>query len=67
MLRKHVGCPGTKVIKLFSCSARLSMKFFPLNNYWHFTMYERGKNILGLTGPGAGGGEFLGVFILISI
>ena len=30
-------------------------------------MYDRENNILGLTGPGAGGGEFLGVFILISI
>ena len=73
MLRRHVGCPGPKVIKLFSCSARLSMKFFPLI-YVEMPIIVgilpcmSGKNnILGLTGPGAGGGEFLGVFILISI
>ena len=73
MLRRHVGCAGPKVIKLFSCSARLSMKFFPLI-YVEMPIIVgilpcmSGKNnILCLTGPGAGGGEVLGVFILISI
>ena len=49
--------PGPEVLKLFPCSNQLSMKFFLLinvknaNNCWHFNIYERENNILGLSAP----------------
>ena len=58
-LSESVFLPGLEVIKLFSCSAQLSMKFSPLidvkmptivgiltsmsGNCWHFNKYEREK------------------------
>ena len=49
--------PGPEVIKLFSCSAQLSMKFFLLINVKMptivgiLTLMSRKNNILGLTEP----------------
>ena len=47
---------GPEVIKLFSCSAELSMKLFLLINVkmptiWHFNIYEQENSILGLSEP----------------
>ena len=63
--------PGLKVIKLFSCSTRLSMEFFLLIKVKIPTIVGiltsmRGKNsILGLSEPKKA--EFLDSFILMSI
>ena len=60
-----------KIIKLFSCSAQLSMKFFLLINVKMPTTvgiltFMSGKNsIIGLSEPRKA--EFLDIFILISI
>ena len=49
--------PGPEVIKLFSCSTQLSMKFSPLiyvkmpTIVGILTCMSRKNNILGLTGP----------------
>ena len=68
---------GPEVIKLFSCSTQLSMKFFPLTNVKMPTVvgiltltvgiltFMSGKNsILGLCEPKKA--EFLDIFILMS-
>ena len=63
--------PGTKVIKLFSCSTQLSMKFFLLINVKMPTVvgiftFMSGKNsILGLSEPKTA--ELLDIFIRMSI
>ena len=41
-------CPGPKIIKYFSCSTQLSLKFFlPIN----VKIYEQENSILGLSEP----------------
>ena len=63
--------PGPEVIKLFSCSTQLSMKFFLLINVKMptvvgiLTFMSRKNSILGLSEPEKN--EFLDVFILTSI
>ena len=63
--------PGPEVIKLFSFSSQLSMKFFLLINVKMPTVvgiltFKGGKNsILGLSEPKKV--EFLDIFILMSI
>ena len=63
--------PGPEVIKLFSCSTKLRMKFFLLINVKMPTIvgiltYMSGKNsILGLFEPKKN--EFLDMFILMSL
>ena len=56
--KKYNGLSGPEVIKLFSCSTQLSMKFFPLINVKMPTIvvgiftFRSGKNsILGLSEP----------------
>ena len=55
--RKFVQEPGPEVIKLFSCSTQLSMKFSPLVNakmptiVGILTCMSGKNNILGLTEP----------------
>ena len=57
---------GPEVMKQFY--AQLSMKIFLLinvknaNSCWHFNIYDRGKNILGLSEPKKTT-EFLDIFI----
>ena len=61
--------PGLEVIKLFSCSSQLSMKFFLLINakmatvVGILTLMSRKNSILGLSESGKA--EFLDIFILI--
>ena len=63
--------PGPEVIKLFSCSAQLSMKFFLFINVKMpkivgILTFMSGKNsILGLSEPKKA--EFLDIFILMSM
>ena len=63
--------PGPEVIKLFSCSTQLSLKFYLLINVKMATLvgiltFMSGKNnIVGLFEPK--NAEFLGIFILTSI
>ena len=63
--------PGPEVIKLFSCSTQLSMKFFPLINVKMptivgiLTCMSGKNNILGLNEHR--NAEFLDIFILMSI
>ena len=48
-VRTNAKKPGPEVIKLFSCSTQLSIKFIRLinikndNNYWHFNIYKHDK------------------------
>ena len=62
---------GSEVIKLFSCSTQLSMKFFQLINVKMPTIvgiltFMSGKNsILGLSEPKKA--KFLDIFIVMSI
>ena len=64
-------CPGSEVIKLFSCSIQLSMKFFRLINVKMptivgiLTFMSRKNSIPGLSEPKEA--EFLDIFILMSI
>ena len=48
--------PGSQIIKVFSSSPHVSMKFFLLINVWHFNIYEQEiwhkYGILGLSEPG---------------
>ena len=61
---------GLKVIKLFSCSNQLSIKFFLLINFKMptivgiLTLMSRKNNVLDLSEPKT---EFLDIFILTSI
>ena len=63
--------PGPEVIKLFSCSAQLSTKFFLHINVKMptivgiLTFLSRKNNILGLAEPKKA--EFLDIFILMTI
>ena len=62
---------GPKIIKLFSCSTELSMKFFLLINVKMptivgiLTFMSRKNSIFGLSESGKA--EFLSIFILMSI
>ena len=63
---------GPEVIKLFSCSTQLNMKFFLLINVKMptivgiLTFMSRKNSILGLS-ESEKKAEFLGIFILMSI
>ena len=57
--------PGPEVIKLFSCSTQMSMKFFLLINVKMPTIMNRKNSILGLYE--LENDEFLGNFILMTI
>ena len=67
----NIPTSGPEVIKLFSCSAQLSMKFFLLINvkmptiFGSLTFMSRKNSILGLSESGKA--EFLDIFILMSI
>ena len=64
-------CPGLEVIKLFSCSTQLSMKFFQLINVKMptivdiLTIMSRKNSFLGLSEPKKA--EFLDILILVSM
>ena len=68
ILSKDCVQPGPEVIKLFSCSAQLSMKFLPLINVKMptivgiLTCMSGKNNILGITEPKKA--EFLDILYL---
>ena len=57
--------PGPEVIKLFSCSTQLSMKFFLLINVGILTFMNRKNSIISLSEPKSA--QFPMIFILMNI